>query len=137
MRKERLSDAERVIVAEMLARIGDVLARRTPERVIKAHARLVKLLELPEPHKPRRFPNYSRETSRSSERLTEDETLMLLEWLDVLMPIYNGRVLLPVMDAHLKLQRALWGLVHMPIKTTPWWRSFDRQQRAKAAQAAE
>lgn len=137
MRKDPMNEHEQHVVATMLGRIGDIIAHHAPERVVKAHARLVELLKLPAPGMPNLIDNYNdlerwaptRETPRASERLSEDELHILIEWLETVIEIYNGRVSAPAIDAHIKLDRLLWALAHMPIKTKPWWDKFDKERR--------
>jgi hypothetical protein len=54
---------------------------------------------------------------------------ILIEWLDATIQIYNGRASAPAIDAHLKLDRLLFALIHMPIRSKPWWVKFDRDAR--------
>jgi hypothetical protein len=94
-----MTEIEQNLAANLLGRIGDILAGRVPERVVKAHARLVTLLNLP---------SYKRRSPPcASERLSEDELQILVEWLDAAIEIYNGHTSAPAIDAHLKLDRLL------------------------------
>ena len=118
-----MTDAEQAILADMLASIEQVLIGRVPDRILKTLRRFALLMNLPAPRQ------YGRETPRTSERMSEAEINIVLEWLHAILPIYNGRVSAPAIDASLKLDRELWDLVHMPVLAAGWWRSLNKEQQ--------
>jgi len=138
-----MTETEQIIVATQLAAIERILTGHVPDHVIKTLEQFKTKMNLPTPsHKWWHIDPWTgyldskwdptRETPRASERLSEDEINIVLEWLDAIVPIYNGRVSAPALDASLKLHNQLWELIHLPIAMASKWRAFDKSQRAEA-----
>lgn len=125
-----MTEAEQIIVATQIATMRWIMIGRVPDHLIKSLDRMVGLMKLP---KPARMVGHdhpwdpSREELRASERLTEDEVNILTEWIDAISEIFNGRVPAAAIDAYLKFERELYGLIRMPERTKKWWRSSARR----------
>lgn len=113
-----LTEAERLITADMLASIGWVIIGWTNDRTVELLDRLVLLLELPSPRRWNKFRTVwspPRQSPRLSERLTEDEVNIVSAWLDSVTQVFDGHSSSTAKDVAARIQQELRRM-HVPLK---------------------